>query len=158
MSVRAVIGILVFLGFTGPRVAAQCLLEPGKSVQESPCSFEGQVGDYIRVIVEPNFVKLSARLIAPGGNAAAEADNTLEEDQGLPLAAIAVQAGVWHVEVTGRPSPGPQRRFSLRLEERRPARSEDARRIAADRAFLAGLKKRMGRNAAAYRTAAAEFS
>src|SRR5262249_51586296 len=155
---RAAIGLLIFLGSNGPLAAAPCLLELGQAVQASSCSFEGKARDYIRVVVEPNFVKLGAKLIGPDGGTAAEADNSLEGDQTLPLAAIATEAGIWRVEITVSSAPGARQSFSLRLEERRPARPEDARRIAADRAFLAGLKKRLERNAAAYGSAASQFS
>src|SRR5262249_11442903 len=158
MTGRVAIGLLVSLGSTFPLAPVPCLLEPGKPVQASSCSFESNAADYIRVIVEPNFVKLSAKLITPKGTVAADIVNLTEEDISLPLAAIATEAGVWVVEVTAPSAPAPQRPFSLRLEERRLARSEDVRRIAADRAFLAGLKQRMERNAAAYRAAASQFS
>jgi CHAT domain-containing protein len=156
------IGLLLSLGSAGRLTSATCVLEPRKPASVSSCSVDVKAGDYIRIIVEANFLKLSAKLVSGDGTAVTQADNllmvnTLEEDQPLPLTAIAADGGTWRVEVSAATVPSPSKLFRVRLEELRPARPEDSRRISADQAFLAGLKKRMTRNRDGYRAAVSEF-
>src|SRR5205814_1881523 len=69
------IALFLFLGTTASLFADTCILTRGKAVEAYSCSFQVKAGDYIRVVVDPNFVKVSAKLIDPEAHIAAEADN-----------------------------------------------------------------------------------
>ena len=114
-------------------------VSPGES-SSIPVSL--RQGDFLHLEVLQPGARLTLRLLAPNGAPIAEAGNPTEDDEPLPLSAIAASGGTFtFVLALDRNAPLPVTVIVL-LEAGRPAVATDVPRIEAERLFGEGQRRR----------------
>lgn len=99
-------------------------------------------GDFLFVVIEQRGIDLAASLIDPGGREVAASDALDDSFRDETIAALAAAAGRYTVVVRPAPEAEPAGRYTLRVEELRPAGPEDAVRVEAERAFADAVRHR----------------
>jgi CHAT domain-containing protein/Tfp pilus assembly protein PilF len=149
------LALVLLLGACSPRPAplappvsaAAPVLAPGSPVERELRHGETHeyrlavaAGSYLEVRIEQPGIAITARLLGPGGEAVAVADDPGR--RGLParLPWIAAAGGEHRLVVTAHDADAPPGRYRLELLALRPAAAGDAERVAAQRAFAEGRR------------------
>ncbi len=118
------------------------VLEPGQAVERTLAGGERHIyaltlsaGHYFRLAVEQQGVDVVVTLFGPDGQKIVEMDSPTGTQGVESVAHVADIEGVYRVEVRALEERAPAGRYTMRLEELRPATEQDRTRIAADRAF-----------------------
>jgi tetratricopeptide (TPR) repeat protein len=118
-----------------PNVPIQILLDPN---HPASCQVFTQAGDYARVVVQPAGIPLKVWLLSPSGPAVMTFLNESGDQKPLTVSYIAADTGAMTLEFTLTDPDARGQTMSLRLADRHPAASDDAKRIEAQREFQAG--------------------
>ncbi|MGA7989864.1 MAG: CHAT domain-containing protein [Thermoanaerobaculia bacterium] len=122
-------------GETKPRT-----LEPGAHVERSLAP--GEIHDYqeslirgqfFRLVVEQNHLDVAVRIFAPGGRVLAKVDNAADRAEPLSLSVVVSESGLHRVEIRLRGRRSASGKYTLILDQSRPATPDDDRRIGAER-------------------------
>lgn len=134
-------------GAAVPEAPAPPVLRPGETV-ERELSREGraehlldlEAGWYARVAIEQSGLDVAANLLGPGGETVVAVDDPDDRRELETLSLIASAPGVHRLIVTPHDPKTGAGLYRVTLEELRPARPEDADRVAAARG-LAEVKR-----------------
>jgi CHAT domain-containing protein/tetratricopeptide (TPR) repeat protein len=116
-------------------VPIQILLDPTHPVS---CQVLTQASEYLRVVVQPAGIPLKLRLLSPSGSEIMTFLNESGDQKPLTVSYIASGEGAMALEFTLTDRDARAQTLSVRLVDRRPATSEDPKRIEAQGEFQAG--------------------
>jgi CHAT domain-containing protein/Tfp pilus assembly protein PilF len=114
-------------------------------------------GDYLQLIVEQQGTDVALRVLDPRGELAAAVDAVDDLFEPETLALIAEDAGTYRIEIRRSASAPLRGRYAIRVDEMRPALSQDKDRVDAERAFQQGHELSSGRRPAGWLDALARF-
>jgi CHAT domain-containing protein/Tfp pilus assembly protein PilF len=124
------------------------VLEPEKALQATLAGgqshayqFYLRAGEYARVVVEQRSVDLMVACFGPAGQEIFSADSSVIGDAET-VEVIADVPGAYRLRITASESHAPSGRYEIALREIRPSTNRHRMRIAAARAFAAGMNSR----------------
>ena len=114
-----------------PRTTVEGEVKPGVAARHH---LEAAAGQYLRLVVEPPGLGLTATLLDPSGRIVAEVRTSGAEDAPLRIGTIAERSGLHELRLA-RPRPGPRPvSYRVTLEALRVATGDDRLRVRAARA------------------------
>jgi CHAT domain-containing protein/Tfp pilus assembly protein PilF len=123
-------------------------LEPGNTLQAAIAGGESheyqfhlRAGEYARVVVEQRSVDLAVVCLGPAGQKMFSLDSTVTGDAET-VELIADASGEYHLRITAAELHAPNGRYEIALRDVRVSTDRESKRIAAARAFAAGMDSR----------------
>jgi CHAT domain-containing protein/Tfp pilus assembly protein PilF len=112
-------------------------------------------GQFLRVIADPRGVFMIMKLFAPDGSKLADVTNSNSRQAAEGLSLVADASGNYRLEISfpNPPTDGVARRYSVKIDDLRPATARDNDRIRAERAFTEGRGLQARGEAAAFKEA-----
>ncbi len=112
---------------------------------------------YLRLVVEQQGIDVVVRLFGPDGRQLVEVDSPTGTQGAETVLFVAETAGTYRVEVAPLEKEAAPGRYSVRIEELRPAIETDRTRVAAERAYAEAERLRAQQTADSLRQAVAKY-
>ena len=123
-------------------------LEPGHTIQAALAGgesheyqFHVRAGEYARVVVQQRSVDLAVACLGPAGQEIFAVDNTFTGDAET-VELIADTSGEYRLRIRAAESHAPNGRYEIVLQDIRESTEREKKRLAAARAFAAGMNSR----------------
>lgn len=130
------------VGGTAPAPPSPEILAPGVLVEREIGAGETrehrlavEAGSYLRIAIEQREVDVAVRLLGPGGEEIVSSDGPCGCSAPELISAIVPAAGELRLSVQPRAPGSPRGRYTVQVEELRPAGPLDEERVAAERAL-----------------------
>lgn len=140
------------------------ILEPNKSFErgiDGPFphvyNLKLTMGEYFRVAINQSGMTIEARLIAPDGRIIANTDNLEARLERIFLSGIVTRSGNYRLIVNPSGISASPARYTVSIEEQRPATQLDIKRVSADRVLMRAEQLKAQDNANSRRNAIYAF-